>query len=37
METSFQTTIMHLDTTKVSVKYASYDKNIVEFAPYQID
>ena len=34
---SFQTTIMHIGTAKVSVKYASYDKNILEFAPYQID
>ena len=37
MEMSFQTTIMHIGTAKVSVKYASYDKNILEFAPYQID
>ena len=37
MEMYFQTTIMRLDTAKVSVKYASYDKSIVEFVPYQID
>ena len=37
MEMYFQTTIMRLDTAKVSVKYASYDKSIAEFVPYQID
>ena len=37
MEMSFQTTIMHIDTAKISVKYASYEKNILEFAPCQID
>ena len=37
MEMSFQTTIMHIDTAKISVKYASYDKNILGFTRCQID